>query len=393
MNARSRRATSALVLGLACAAFTAGAHANPGNGNGNGPAVTPPGQEKKAEVQQQAPATQPRPAAAAKPATPPGQAKKSQPARQPARPAAPGQAQKAQKAQKAPARAQAARPQSGSFKPTSQGTDRKNGHDHKHTICHATGSASNPYVMITPSIAGVFNGHMGHQDGRDIVPPFTYRGQSYSLNWDAAGQAIFANGCRVPQQQAPQQAPQRQEQQQQQQQQSCPPAAATEQVLLGVWHKTGAIVDGRPKFVFITPDEASAHLDKHEDDVPVYGSAVVQLAGAEACEERRTAASVVVQQQPPAPTDTSASLFAPPAAPAAGAGAEQQEAAGGVLGVQATLPTAERQAQPAGGVLGTVGRVAGTQLPFTGLPLWIAALVGTGLLAAGFAIRSATVEH
>src|SRR3954451_15058267 len=38
------------------------------------------------------------------------------------------------------------------------------------TICHATGSASHPFVVISPSASGVFHGHLGHQDARDIVP-------------------------------------------------------------------------------------------------------------------------------------------------------------------------------------------------------------------------------
>jgi hypothetical protein len=67
--------------------------------------------------------------------------------------------------------------------------------DHsKVTICHATGSAKNPFVKITPSASGVFHGHLGHQDGRDIIPPFTYKGQTYSQNWPS-GQALFDNGC------------------------------------------------------------------------------------------------------------------------------------------------------------------------------------------------------
>ncbi|MEA2453389.1 MAG: hypothetical protein QOG04_2099 [Actinomycetota bacterium] len=70
--------------------------------------------------------------------------------------------------------------------------------DHKVTICHATGSATNPFVMITPAASGVFHGHLGHQDGRDIVPPFTYNGQTYSQNWDDEGQAMFNNGCEAP---------------------------------------------------------------------------------------------------------------------------------------------------------------------------------------------------
>ena len=68
----------------------------------------------------------------------------------------------------------------------------------KITICHATSSATNPYVKIAPASAGVLHGHLGHHDARDIVPPFTYKGATHSQNWDAAGQAIHANGCAVP---------------------------------------------------------------------------------------------------------------------------------------------------------------------------------------------------
>jgi hypothetical protein len=77
------------------------------------------------------------------------------------------------------------------------------------TICHRTGSRHHPYVVISPSAAGVFHGHYSEHnehavfpntasDGKwgDIIPPFQYKGVTYSLNWDAAGQAIWSNGCR-----------------------------------------------------------------------------------------------------------------------------------------------------------------------------------------------------
>jgi hypothetical protein len=74
----------------------------------------------------------------------------------------------------------------------------------KHTICHATGSESNPFVTITPAKAGVFNGHLGdgHQLGEDIIPPFEYDSdrdgtpEEYSQNWPE-GEAIFDNGCEL----------------------------------------------------------------------------------------------------------------------------------------------------------------------------------------------------
>jgi hypothetical protein len=67
----------------------------------------------------------------------------------------------------------------------------------KVTLCHATGSESNPYVVIEVAAAGAYNGHLGnsHQNGEDIIPPFQFQGQTYSQHWDSAGQAIFKNGC------------------------------------------------------------------------------------------------------------------------------------------------------------------------------------------------------
>ena len=68
------------------------------------------------------------------------------------------------------------------------------------TLCHATGSETHPFEKITVNAAGAFNGHLGnsHQDGRDIIPTFTYQGQTYSQNWNAAGMAIYNNGCVTP---------------------------------------------------------------------------------------------------------------------------------------------------------------------------------------------------
>lgn len=63
----------------------------------------------------------------------------------------------------------------------------------KITVCHATGSESNPFVSVTVSKNAVLNGHGGHAG--DIIPPFDgFEGQ----NWTATGQDIYNNVCKVP---------------------------------------------------------------------------------------------------------------------------------------------------------------------------------------------------
>ena len=67
----------------------------------------------------------------------------------------------------------------------------------KVTICHATGSASNPYVQFTVSENAVREGRGhnpdNHQGGEDIIPigPSDHD----SRNWDLAGQAIYNDDC------------------------------------------------------------------------------------------------------------------------------------------------------------------------------------------------------
>jgi len=86
----------------------------------------------------------------------------------------------------------------------------------KQTICHADSSDTKPYVINTPNKNGDVDGHADHTGPiwnpslkadhdwwGDIIPPFDYNedGQTLhfaGLNWDANGQAWFANDCRVP---------------------------------------------------------------------------------------------------------------------------------------------------------------------------------------------------
>lgn len=402
----------ALVLALAALSIAGTASAGGGDGNGKSDA---PGQAKKAE-QAPAPQSEHGQQQAAEQHAEQSERKAEQAAKEDeqeqehaASKASKGKAAKAaekhgkqqERASKAASHASKPESKSKSYKTNSSGTNLdKEGQDHRHTICHATGSSSNPYVRITPSVSGVFHGHLGHQDGRDIVPPFTWKGQAMpGQNWDARGQAIFENGCELP---APPPAPAAvtttttttEE---------CPPTTKTETVTVvtGVLHATGKKnADGSRKYVLIHPSTNSAHYDhaKHEDDrvvseqrtvtVTVPNGSCEQAAGTTASE---TTTSVA--------TTTAITTQAAQAA----VGQEQQQVeqeqqqtaqGGGVLGAQATLP-AKAQAKPAqkpqGGVLGAVSRIgraatSGT-LPFTGLPLWVAALAGLALLGAGLGLR------
>jgi hypothetical protein len=208
----------------------------------------------------------------------------------------------------------------------------------KVTICHATGSASNPFVMITPSASGVVHGHLGHQDSRDIVPVFTYKGVTYSQNWDVAGQALFAAGCNA--------------------------AVRTE----------------------ATPAATPAAL---APVAPAAMPAAPAAAAAPAVTPAATPAAVAPMAAPaatPAAAPAAQAAARPLAAPAAPAQAQAPAQAAGVAGVVSPTLAAERE-KPATGVLGTVASTASGTLPFTGVPLWIAALLGGGLLAVGFAVR------
>jgi hypothetical protein len=74
-------------------------------------------------------------------------------------------------------------------------------------LCHRIGSPNTPFVLIPPSVNGAYHGHYSHH-AEDIIPPFEFGGQTYSLNWagpeNAVNREIFENGC---QQLAPEEEP------------------------------------------------------------------------------------------------------------------------------------------------------------------------------------------
>lgn len=80
----------------------------------------------------------------------------------------------------------------------------------KVTVCHASDSQSNPYVTNQPNKTADVSGHDGHNGPiwysgitsawGDIIPPFYYIGGYYAgKNWTTEGQAIWNNGCNIPQ--------------------------------------------------------------------------------------------------------------------------------------------------------------------------------------------------
>jgi len=74
-----------------------------------------------------------------------------------------------------------------------------NGDPHKVTICHATASKSNPYVVITVDVASIgdMSGHgRSGVNAGDIIPPFDIAGVQYAgNNWDAAHAPIALSQC------------------------------------------------------------------------------------------------------------------------------------------------------------------------------------------------------
>jgi hypothetical protein len=164
------------VLSVAAATFAVVVPVAVADQGGNGgPPATPPGHEQRAEAPPpHAPAHGVRGTSPAhgRQDAPPPQAKG---APKTARPA-PAKPKKAAKAKGAPAAKPKPKPKrSAPAKPSAAPAPqaRPDGGEgrgrQKQTICHSTGSETNPYVLITVS-DNALKAHARHHDGRDIIP-------------------------------------------------------------------------------------------------------------------------------------------------------------------------------------------------------------------------------
>jgi hypothetical protein len=204
------------------------------------------------------------------------------------------------------------------------------------TICHATGSKSHPFVVISPASSGVFHGHMGHQVQEDVVPTFTFNGLTLSQNLTAQGQTMLNSGCTSASTET---------------ESSTTTTATTSNAAVITTQQTvqqntqstttstpqsSAPQNSTPQGSTATPQGASASTTPTTS--PAAGNSGVQGAGAQAGNNNGRSSS-----------------------------------AAGVAGTS--------NSKPASGVSGT--------LPFTGVPLWIGLVVGLGLLAAAVLTRFA----
>ena len=312
------------------ALLAAPALAEPGKSRGNSQAS--PGNPAKPAPKAPPPRrnAQPKPAKPAKPkAKKPAPPRSNRPTQAPGRSGTAPQGPRARG--KGPVARQAPRSSQGSGNP-SQGRRAEQG---KVTICHATGSSTNPYVEITVSRNAV-PAHTRHQDGRDLVP-------------------APAGGC--PGSQG-----------------AGPVATNGKPGKVTLCHATGS---EKNPYVLITVSESAlqAHL-RHQD-----GEDIVNPTGP--CPG--TPGEVIANWLP-----TLATVVGLP--PSAGGVLPQTVA--GVLGD--TADSGEPAGDPAekadgdvAGVTASSGDPKDDSLPFTGLNVALLALAGIAALLTGVGVRSA----
>jgi hypothetical protein len=220
----------------------------------------------------------------------------------------------------------------------------------KTTICHATGSATNPYVQITISNNAVA-AHRRHQDGRDIIPANgdcpagTARTQAKSKSESGSSHAKAGKTT--------------------------------------ICHATGSATN---PFVTITiSDNALDAHRRHQD-----GRDVIPASG--------DCPATALSQPTPPTGETQAGETQTAAASSGTLGTSFAKARSRVLGARASGGTnaADVAAEDADDATATLPAEAtaaadgdSSGLPFTGLDLGILAAVGAALMLAGTALRRA----
>lgn len=348
--ARKRLTASMAALALAVPFAGVALAGEPGKG-GERPQEAP-GQEKKAEnaAAQSDRSTSGRGYGAGKSTKPARPAKAARPAK-PDRPA------KARKPAKAGKPAKPSRP----VKP-------RNPHAAagKTTICHATGSKTNPYVKITVS-DNALRAHTRHQGGRDIVPA-PEAGCPAGESKDAARETAAT-------------------------------AARHDRAKVTICHATGSETNPYVKITVAEPALAAHRRHQHGEDIVPAPEGDCPAPATAALGTANSAPRRALGLLLPAPA---AALVAPASrsgvlgSVASGTAAPQA----GVLGVTASgggvSPSAA--AAPA-----TVTRETGADarsgsgslgsLPFTGIDLWVLLAAGLGAILAGVTARRAATHR
>jgi hypothetical protein len=152
------------------------------------------------------------------------------------------------------------------------------------------------------------------------------------------------------------------------------------------------VLHGKHQHLMTNPK--SAHFTKHADAhaLGTVSSAQVVPTGESCGSSASTASSQQVQQSSALSAQASAAQSLSQSQGVLSAQSAQSTpassatpATGGVLGATANLNAPKPHQR--GGVLGAVTNIAGSSLPFTGFPLWIAVLLAIVLIAGGLVLR------
>lgn len=383
------RLAAACALAVATATFTGVAFADPGNGNSaNAPGQQTQTQPAAAAQSQAAPQSQPAAAPQSQaPSQAPGQAKK-QAAPTQAQPSSssPGQAKQAAKASSS---SPGVKPASG----TTHWTHCTTGMSSSGVSCTSSDSGHTPQTKAdvskqygngqTAAQIAVSRGGVGVQltgPGNSQPHKVTVCGKPSNKSGGVDVHAVKSYDASA-----------------------CAPATVTPSVTQSETHVCGAttisttstqvvgVLHG--KSPHLMTNTKSAHFTKHDDQPVVATSTQTQVVPTgEVCSSAISPSTPSVQSSVQASQSAQSAPAVPSSQPqtgvaAAGLPATQStpatSATGGVLGAHTTLATPK----PHHGVLGTVTHVAGSTLPFTGFPVWLAVLIAAALILAGVVVR------